>query len=349
MMKVAHQWLFKTDSALGNYVAAIQHLNESNRLSDSIFNIARNKRIDELQVAYHAEQKDKSIRLLGEQEKLARVQLQNTRNTRNWIIAGASMLFIIAGLLYRQAVVRKKNNQIVSGKNKQLQHLLTEKEWLLKEVHHRVKNNLHTVIGLLESQAAYLQDDALKANEMSKHRIYAMSLIHQQLYKTEDIKTIDMTVFLPELLDYLSESFGTETKIRFTREIEPIKLGVSQAIPVALIVNEAVTNAIKYAFTQGNPGIISVGMHRLGNKIKLVIEDNGVGIDLSKIRTGTTSMGLNLMHGLAGEMDGEIHVTNENGTKIVICFSPDVLSEEKINLMDALEQPSTITNLAILQ
>ncbi len=91
-----------------------------------------------------------------------------------------------------------------------LQHLLTEKEWLLKEVHHRVKNNLQTVIALLESQAENLQDDALKANEISKHRIFAMSLIHHQLYKGEDIKTIDMSVFRPELLDYLSGSFGTE-------------------------------------------------------------------------------------------------------------------------------------------
>lgn len=237
------------------------------------------------------------------------------------------MLLIIAGLLFRQTVMRKKNNQIISDKNKQLQHLVTEKEWLLKEVHHRVKNNLHTVVGLLESQAAHLQDDALKANEVSKHRIFAMSLIHQQLYKAENIKTVDMSVFLPELLDYLSDSFGTARKIQFQRDIAPIKLGVSQAIPVALIVNEAVTNAIKYAFTPGQPGIISITMNQSAEKINLIIADNGTGIDSTILKAGTSSMGLNLMKGLTGEMDGEINIVNENGTKITISFSADPLNE----------------------
>jgi two-component sensor histidine kinase len=322
-----HLLLFKTDSALGNYISAIHHLQESNRLRDSIFTVAKSKQVEELQVAYNTEQKDKSIKLLGEKEKLAQVQLQNARNTRNWIIAGASMLLIIAGLLYRQTVMRKRNNIIIRGKNNQLQHLVTEKEWLLKEVHHRVKNNLHTVIGLLESQALYLQDDALLANEISKHRIYAMSLIHQQLYKGEDIKTIDMAVFLPELLDYLSESFGTDRRIRFVKEIQSIKLNVSQAIPVALIVNEAVTNSIKYAFSDDKPGIINITMQQSADKINLIIADNGVGMDSTIISSKTSSMGLNLMHGLTREMDGEIIIKKENGTKISVSFGPDPLNE----------------------
>ncbi|MES1221530.1 MAG: histidine kinase dimerization/phosphoacceptor domain -containing protein [Bacteroidota bacterium] len=326
-IKLAHHWLFRTDSALNYYNAAIYHLKESHRFSDSIFTIARSKQVEELQVAYQTEQKDKSIRLLDEKEKLARIQLQHTRSTRSWVIAGAFMLLIIAALLYRLAGMRKKNNRIITDKNKQLQHLLTEKEWLLKEVHHRVKNNLHTVIGLLESQANYLQDDALKANEISKHRIYAMSLIHQQLYKAQDIKSIDMSVFLPELLEYLGESFGTARKIQFRRNIEPVRLGVSQAIPVALIVNEAVTNSIKYAFPGGEPGIINISMYQSSERIILVVSDNGTGIDPGIIKKQRASMGLNLMKGLTGEMDGQIYITNENGTRITINFSPDALNE----------------------
>lgn len=326
-IQIGHFYLFKVDSAMGNYVAAIKHLEQSNRLRDSIFTIEKNKQIEELQIKYQTAEKDKNLKLLEGKEKLSQAKLQNAESTRNWIIAGASMLLIIAGLLFRQARMRKRNNRTINHKNEQLQHLVKEKEWLLKEVHHRVKNNLHTVIGLLESQAAYLEDDALKANEISKHRIYAMSLIHQQLYKAEDIKTIDMSVYLPELVDYLGESFGTGRQILFQLDIEALKLGVSQAIPVALIVNEAVTNSIKYAFPSGKLGTISIHMHQKGEWIDLVITDDGIGIDPSIIASASTTLGLKLMHGLTDDIEGEIHISNENGTKIAISFLSDPLHE----------------------
>jgi two-component sensor histidine kinase len=324
-----HLYLFRVDSALGNYTGAIKHLRQSNQITDSIFSVTRNKQIEELQIVYETEEKDKNFKVLEGKEKLVQVKLQHAESTRNWIIAGASMLLIIAGLLYRQTLMRKKNNRIIENKNDQLQHLVTENEWLLKEVHHRVKNNLHTVIGLLESQAAYLQDDALKANEISKHRVYAMSLIHQQLYKAEDIKTIDMSVYLPELLDYLTESFDTGRKIRFRRDIEPLKLGVSQAIPIALIVNEAVTNSIKYAFIAGKQGMITVSMHEKDGKINLVISDDGIGIDPVLINTVSTSMGLKLMKGLTEDIEGDIHFIHDNGTRIMISFYPDSPNDYK--------------------
>jgi two-component sensor histidine kinase len=258
---------------------------------------------------------------------LGRVQLQSTKNTRNWIIAGAFLLLIIAALLYRQTIVRRQNNRIINNKNELLQHLVIEKEWLLKEVHHRVKNNLHTVIGLLESQAANLQDDALRANEISKNRIYAMSLIHQQLYSAEDIKTIDMDVYLAELLDYLGESFGTGRQIRFQLDIAPLKLGVGQAIPIGLIVNEAVTNSIKYAFLPGSQGNIRVNMHQSADRISLAITDDGIGIDPAITSGKSASMGLKLIKGLTRDIDGEIDFTNENGARIDINFKPDPLNE----------------------
>jgi two-component sensor histidine kinase len=325
--RAIQNWLYKTDSALGNYISAIKHLKELNRINDSAFNLTRNKQIEELELGYKTKQKNDSIQLLQGNEKLANAQLKNSQHFRNWIIAGAAFLLIIATLLYRLALLRKKNNRVVKNKNEQLQHLLKEKEWLLKEVHHRVKNNLHTVIGLLESQAAYLEDDALKANEVSKHRIYAMSLIHQQLYKTDDIKTIDMSVYLPELLDYLKESFDTGMKIRFQHDIQPIKLGVSQAIPVGLIINEAVTNAIKYAFVPGKDALINISMQETDEKVSLVIADDGIGINPALINAASTSMGLKLMNGLTEDIEGEIQFMHEEGTKIMVRFQHDRLNE----------------------
>jgi tetratricopeptide (TPR) repeat protein len=126
--RVEHQMLFKIDSALGNYIEAIRHLQEAERIGDSIFKAERTKQIEQLQIVYQSEQKDKNIRLLNEKEKLTLLQLKTTQTNRNWIIAGAFMLLIIAGLLYRQTRLRKRNSVIIGDKNKQLQHLVSEKE-----------------------------------------------------------------------------------------------------------------------------------------------------------------------------------------------------------------------------
>src|SRR5258705_7294084 len=172
--------------------------------------------------------------------------------------------------------IRKKNDhlqELIGDKDK----LLSEKEWWLKEVHHRVKNNLHTIICLLESQAMYLENDALQAIEKSQHRIYAMSLIHQKLYQNEDITSIDMSVYLEELIMYLRQGFDAD-QIEFSLRVEPVHLNLSQAIPVGLIVNEAVTNSIKYAFAECNTGKISICIQEKEGVITLIVSDNGKGV-----------------------------------------------------------------------
>jgi two-component sensor histidine kinase len=316
---------FCYDTSLHNYRSAVNHLLQYSKINGTINTQARERAVKELQVRFDTEKKEDQIVLLNKEKLLEKANVKQATLLKNMTIAGIVVALIIAGLLYRQSGIRKKNNIVVTHKNKQLQHLVTEKEWLLKEVHHRVKNNLHTVIGLLESQAANLQDDALKANEISKHRIYAMSLIHQQLYKGEDVKTIDMSVYIPELLDYLGESFGTDRTIQFQYEIEPLQLDVAQAVPVGLIVNEAVTNAIKYAFPNRKAGIIRVSLQQLIEEIELIVADNGIGIDPRILNTASTSMGLKLMRGLTEDIHGEIEITQDKGTRIEICFHPDLM------------------------
>jgi two-component sensor histidine kinase len=190
-----------------------------------------------------------------------------------------------------------------------------------------VKNNLHTVICLLQSQALYLEDDALKAIEISRQRIYAMSLIHQKIYQSEDIKTVDMTNYIPEFIGYLRESFGNPAHIQFQLTIDPVKLDVSQAIPIALIVNEAVTNAIKYAFPDRRPGTITILLQQLEDHMKLTVKDNGVGMDQVLLDIELNSLGIQLMKGLAREINGAISFDIDQGTRISLIFSLDPLFE----------------------
>ena len=262
------------------------------------------------------------------------------------------MLLIITGLIYKQYRNKQKSNlaimqsneiitqknQVITHKNELLEHLLTEKEWLLKEVHHRVKNNLHTVICLLESQAAFLENDALKAIEKSKHRIYAMSLIHQKLYQSEDIRTIDMKTFLPEFIQYLSDSFDASNRVRFQLDMEPLELSVAQAIPVALIINEAVTNSIKYAFPYNRKGEISIAIYQIEDQMKLEVADNGIGMNPNLKDTELNSLGLELMKGLSEEIRGHIEFENNMGTKISVTFKMDTLMQFGDHLIMPLEK-----------
>jgi two-component sensor histidine kinase len=335
-LESVHELLFRADSALGNYQSAITHLQESNKLKDSMFNVAKNKQIEVLNISYQTEERKKDFTLVQNKEKFDRVQLQHSETTRNWIIAGSGLLLIIAGLLYRQSRLRRKSNELITQKNEVITHknellqsLVEEKEWLLKEVHHRVKNNLHTVICLLESQAAYLQNDALEAIEKSQHRIYTMSLIHQKLYQSDDVKMIDMSVYIPELVKYLSDSFDVSNRVYFNLAIEPINLNPAQAIPLALLINEALTNSIKYAFPDGRRGEIAISLIDTGEQYKLVLADNGVGLP-QKEQKAVDSLGMDLMKGLAKEVRGNIYIENNNGVKITVIFEHDALNDVDI-------------------
>ncbi len=327
---------FRMDTALGNFKSAVYRLLTYNKTKDSLFNETKSKQIKQLEIDFETQKKedslkikDKSITVLNQQNRLQRSDLERASLVRNVTFGGVALLFVIVGLLYRQYRIKQQTNGVITHKNELLEHLVTEKEWLLKEVHHRVKNNLHTVICLLESQASYLENDALKAIETSQHRIYAMSLIHQKLYQSEDIKTIDMSLYLPEFIQYLKESFGINSQINFLLKIEPLQLSVSQAIPIALILNEAITNSIKYAFPGNKDGTIRIDMYQDAGLIQLTIADNGIGIDASLTnRSSNTSLGLELMKGLSEDINAKIIFKNDHGTRIKMSFKVDPLDNK---------------------
>ena len=347
-----HYMLFLTDSATGDYKSAIQHISRFRGLEEYNLRLSKDKEVQKLEVEYGTKEKesaikikDQNILLLKQSAKLQEAKLSQTNLIKNITIITTLSLFVITGLLYKQYRNKQKTNkviiqinemmtqnnrvitqknQVITQKNEQLEHLLQEKDWLIREVHHRVKNNLHTVICLLESQAAYLEEDALKAIEKSQNRVYAMSLIHQKLYLSNDINTIDMSSYIPELVQYMKDIFDISDQILFHMNIDPIGLNPSQAIPLALIINEALTNSIKYAFPGKTQGEILISLRDCGDFLKLVLADNGIGIDKNKEKIGPVSLGLKLMKGLSKEIKGDITIKNNHGVKITIIFKSDV-------------------------
>jgi len=325
---------FKIDSANGDLKLAIKHFERHKIIEDSLYNVTKSRQIAELDIQYETRQKEQSIRMLNTEAISKNAMLEKVNLQRNIILLALVLSCVFLLMAYRFYRYKQKNNEsvlksnkLIKSKNRQLEFLVEEKEWLLKEVHHRVKNNLHTIICLLESQAAFLENDALKAIEKSQHRIYAMSLIHHKLYQAEDIQSIDMASYIPELVQYLKDSFGISSgKIYFSLNIEQISLDLSVAVPVALIINEALTNSIKYAFSQKAHGEITISfLEQNDGSIILELTDNGIGMDENIEKFDRVSLGLQLIKGLANEIQGQIHIESKDGVKITIRFKKQVL------------------------
>lgn len=318
----AYYLLFRLDSVAGKYASAIQYYQQFHQFADSTYSISQRKKMDELTVQYETRKKDQDIRILTKDSQLQKEKLARSSMMGNATLAGVAVLLIIVGLLYNQYRAKQKVNRETQARNATLQQLVEEKEWLLREVHHRVKNNLQTIVSLLESQSANLQDEALLAIQESQNRIHAMSLIHQKLYHNENISSVNMGAYLPELVQYLCDSYDVRSKIQVTVKVQEAELDVSQAIPLGLIVNEAVTNAIKYAFPQSrsdNNIVISFSGEN-GSHAKLCISDNGTGIAPGILNSKIQGLGLKLIRGLAKDIDATLDIHSTNGTSITIAF-----------------------------
>ncbi|WP_431241862.1 histidine kinase dimerization/phosphoacceptor domain -containing protein [Flavobacterium sp. P21] len=330
--------LFRLDSLDGNYKGALKHFQNFKLVSDSMFRSKKNKEIEELKIAYETENKEQKIKQLDKETDLQETALKKSKLLNTVSISSLVLLVLIIALLYNSYRLKQKNNaelelkeKEINQKNINLRHLLDEKEWLLKEIHHRVKNNLQTVISLLNSQSAYLENDmALSAIKNSQHRIHSMSLIHQKLYNSENISTINMPNYIKELVEYLRESFSLGQRIRFELKIDPLELDVAQAVPLGLILNESITNSIKYAFPDDKSGMIYVTLVASSeNKYLLTIADNGIGFDANISAKKINSFGLSLIKGLSDDLEANFSMENKNGTILKIEFSKEFPINEK--------------------
>ncbi|WP_295116422.1 histidine kinase dimerization/phosphoacceptor domain -containing protein [uncultured Chitinophaga sp.] len=339
----------KRQQELDQKANEIVWLTETGRLRETLLNETRTnaRRRDQLQRGYiasaqsQARQRGDSLKhaeetysLLNREWGLQKNLLKQARNTRNLIFGGGVLLVLLLVLIFSRYRLKQRSNrqlekqrELISDKNASLQKLLGEKEWLLKEVHHRVKNNLQVVMSLLNIQSYYLQDDtAISAIRDSQHRVNAISLIHKKLYQSDNPAMVDMPHYIKELTEHLSEYADQSRLVRFDLNIDDIVLDIGKALPIGLILNESITNCFKYAFNGRQEGLISVRMHEDYNgSITLLIADDGIGIvDNDRVREGD-SLGMSLMKGLASDMDGTLMINSAEGrgTTITVLFKPE--------------------------
>ncbi len=204
----------------------------------------------------------------------------------------------------------------------QVKSSLTEKEVLLQEIHHRVKNNMMVITSLLSLQSRKFMDGTHREmfNE-SINRIKAMSMIHEKLYKSEDLARVDFKNYISEMVKEMYHSYGVEAnRVILETSIEEIKLGLDTAIPFGLIVNELVSNALKHAFPGDLKGTIKVSMRHRNGSNELIVSDNGIGMPEKLDIDNIDSLGINLVKSLTRQIKGEVDIIRNTGTEVKITF-----------------------------
>ncbi|MBU1355563.1 MAG: PAS domain S-box protein [Candidatus Edwardsbacteria bacterium] len=206
----------------------------------------------------------------------------------------------------------------------QIRESLKEKEVLLKEIHHRVKNNLQIIVSLLNLQTGYVDDPRYKKMFMeSQNRVRSMALVHEKLYKSKDLAGIDFSDYVGGLMNDLYSTYGsTQDQVELTTDILKEKLPIDIAIPCGLIINELASNSFKYAFKSGKgKGRIGISLVKDKSDIyTLEVSDDGPGISADLDLKNSPTLGLQLVDSLVGQLDASIKITGKGGTRVTIKF-----------------------------
>lgn len=233
-----------------------------------------------------------------------------------------AVLNILEDLGVERDKLQETQNELLKSEQA-IRASLREKETLLKEVHHRVKNNLQVIASLLRLQARYLRDEQTRAMfEESQNRVQSISLVHEMLYRAGDLARVDFGDYLSTLINHLTEGWDSAGRnIRISVESSGVQLPVDTAIPCGLIVNELITNAVKHAFPDGRDGEIKVRFGRTGNGWRLSVIDDGVGMSSVDRKAG---LGTGLIESFVAQAGGTLTVTGERGTAAHLDLPPSV-------------------------
>lgn len=321
---------------VGDYAQAYFYLKEYNTLSDTLVKQAHRKSMNELNVRFETVQKEKIILQLERDQKANQLLQSQQKYAIAGGIGGLLLVLVWAVALFRNNQVRKKHNGVLAEKNTELHKQKQEievknqqNETLLKEIHHRVKNNLQFVSSLLSLQSASIEDQAVK-NAMldSQSRVASMSLLHQKLYRGVNLAAVEMKQYFSSLTETLIDSYAEDLEnLDIEINMQDIELDVDHAIPLGLLANELITNSLKYAFPEENENSrIEIQLKREGGECTLDIRDNGIGeASIGEQEKQGGGFGNQLVEMLTLQLKGELIQSQKNGFHTQIKF-PYLLS-----------------------
>lgn len=290
---------------LGDYKSALAWHKKALVIRDSVASVKSDEAMSKMLTQYETKKKEVTIesqqKEISEQKKV------------QWM--GAGIVFLLAGFIIFGVItyrVRVRRSRLLSSKN-------AENELLLKEIHHRVKNNLEVVSSLLALQSAQIDDlDTKEAMQENQNRVQSIGIVHQKLYQGENLGAIEMKDYFLNLSESILDSFGAEERVEIDLVMDKLNVDIDTAVPLGLIVNELLTNTLKYAFPHGVRGKVSIKLEkRKDNILHLEVADNGIG--KSGITHGT-GFGSQLISLLTIQLNGKMKEEIKNGTRVFFDF-----------------------------
>lgn len=306
-----HNSLYLAFKARGDLEQAFAHLEKFHELHESIFKNEITDQINRLEFQYQTEKAKQDLELANAEKNLAQVEIKNIQNRNYFLIIGLILISTFLVYLYQLNKKIKKQNILIHK-------ALKEKETLLKEIHHRVKNNLQVISSILSLQSKSEADpNVVSALKLGQDRVRSMALIHQNLYEEDNLTGIEVRQYFEKLIRSLFHTYNVSPeRIKLETDIDHLHLDVETMIPLGLIVNELITNALKYAFPNLRNGIISVRIREENEILYLEVEDDGIGMDPSLINSLKKNFGYRLINTFKQQLKSTLSIDGSNGTKV---------------------------------
>jgi two-component sensor histidine kinase len=301
----------------GKYTQALDELEKYLLAREEVLNEEKLRLSNELEQKYESERKEREIAQLELASIAQNLEAEKTRNQRTLLFLLAALLLVILGFVSYRFINQRKVAAILRKKNQSIAEALDERELLLREIHHRVKNNLQVVSSILSIQGRNISDEsAREAISESKNRVRAMAMIHQFLYSDHQLAGIDMYEYIPNLCRKLFDAYKLDHDlIELKVNVEPISLDIDTAIPLGLIINELITNSLKYAFEPGRSGYIEVKFFEKGANLVLIVKDNGRGY--AENNGSELSFGMKLISAFKEKLKASIDVSGKTGYEVI--------------------------------
>jgi two-component sensor histidine kinase len=327
--------LLKADyfNLINDYKNASENYLTYIKLRDSINVADKERQMLNEEVAFNVEQKEIEIAEKNASLELNKLNDAKQKTFRAYLLAGILMLIgIIVFLILNNRYVKKREEELsiknikINNQNMLIEQSLKEKELLIKEIHHRVKNNLQIVTSMLSLQIGKINDEKTESIlREAKQRISSIALTHQMLYQKDNLSNIILGEYIEKLVRQIESSLpNTNINLETNIACKDKRVSIDNAVPLGLLINEVLTNAYKHAFPDNNNGLIKVSLLDNNTNCKLVIEDNGIGLPLEIKETETPSMGMELIQILAEQLDANLIIDRQQGTKFILDLKPDL-------------------------
>ena len=317
-----YQLEYNYHKATAQYSESLVSLEKFMELNQKYLDKQILEKTTEFEQLYEKEKRENEIKSLNLANENQKAQIAVRNNQRNIFISATIVVLLIAGFLFYQFREKAKISSILEEKNQKISETLEERETLLKEIHHRVKNNLQVISSLLNLQAGSLDDEAaIDAVREGQNRVKSMALIHQRLYSADDVRGVNVQEYLENLTKELFSAFGVDHENVESRiETNNIKMDIDTIIPLGLIINELITNSLKYAFGKNLKGLLEIQLQEKEDKLLVEVRDNGKGMDEEAIKN-SNSFGWKMINSLGRKLKAEINVINQEGTLVQLSLS----------------------------